>query len=768
MEDFHYRLTSVCKRHPLGSPPRPDRVKAIASRRDAGWYLERALAEPIDAIARAGGDIGATLRPRLATAINQEGPLRHYPTMLLTRVDIRPRHHVDKIWCLANALFRVLLESRLESAKALTFELLVEPQRTFARVALAAVAQRPDLLDKSDAVLLEAARFDDANTTRYEFRRALAALWSTASVDAQEAVLRYAESAEEAVEISERLAADKVPDYPSANELRRQWRSQLLFRIREAIPVEWLERIGPLDLLEDDGPLEPRVETWSPKSPVTEDELAAMEPEAVIGVLDRWATADTSRFDAPGPEGLAVAVAGAVVSRLQEFSLMGPVVANVHPRFVTAITSAIERGLREDQIHDHASAVTFTLGIGEALLLGARPNQSSTEARRNIAEIIAMGSSRNVLNHTESAAAMELLRLLLQDIDPTPQSEEGDAASRHDVGMLALNSVRGAATTAMIELLLQLRRAERAELADETAAILRALIGADDSRSVRAAVGIRLPWLLDKDGDYRSQWLDILFGAGVPPTAREATWDAYLLFSRFFLDTASFLADQYGTAISSLADRGQDDRRLSRDRDERLGIHVAMAHLFELPAEAHGQWLSKFYERAADWLRARVTRWVAEQAATHDAAPAMRERARAVLRDRIGRGNDVLQAEELRAIGWVARTPDFEVEVLEGIVLPALERTGGATDDETGVADLVARCSTTKPMVAAKALRLLVSGDTWHALPHIAGNNLRQALAVLAVGDDAEARTISHGIVHTLGALGFPEYRDLLGGDERD
>jgi hypothetical protein len=193
-----------------------------------------------------------------------------------------------------------------------------------------------------------------------------------------------------------------------------------------------------------------------------------------------------------------------------------------------------------------------------------------------------------------------------------------------------------------------------------------------------------------------------------------------------------------------------------------------MAHLLAAPAEAHGQWLLTFYERAADWLRARVTRWVAEQAATDDTAPAVRERARAFLRDRIGRGDEDLQTEELRTIGWVARTRDFEVEVLEGIVLPALERTGGATDDETGVADLIARCSTAKPLVAASALRLLVNGDTWHALPHIAGDNLRRALAALTVASDAEARTISRGVVHTLGALGFPEYRDLLRGDEHD
>jgi hypothetical protein len=99
--------------------------------------------------------------------------------------------------------------------------------------------------------------------------------------------------------------------------------------------------------------------------------------------------------------------------------------------------------------------------------------------------------------------------------------------------------------------------------------------------------------------------------------------------------------------------------------------------------------------------------------------------------------------------------------VLEQIILPAV-RTNGATDDETGIADLIARRAATEPAAAAKALQLLVVGDRWHALPHIAPLELRQALEILTGSIDAAAREISQSVLHTLGALGFHDYRDLI------
>ena len=102
-------------------------------------------------------------------------------------------------------------------------------------------------------------------------------------------------------------------------------------------------------------------------------------------------------------------------------------------------------------------------------------------------------------------------------------------------------------------------------------------------------------------------------------------------------------------------------------------------------------------------------------------------------------------------------------DVLERILLPTLECTGGVIENEPGVADLIARCSLTHPSLAAKALRLLVDGDPWQSLPHVAGGALRRALEALTGGADTEARMVAEDVIHTLGAPRFYDYRELLG-----
>jgi hypothetical protein len=177
---------------------------------------------------------------------------------------------------------------------------------------------------------------------------------------------------------------------------------------------------------------------------------------------------------------------------------------------VTAkITSALERSLREDAAIDRVGVVNFMLDLGEAVLPQDADGDEvsdeeaamwSREVRRDIAGTLSYAASKEVLGEDESLRALRLLETLLRDPDPTEESEARDAENGYDPGMLALNSVRGEATTAAIELLLESRRTDRSTLADATAAMLRHALVSDQSRSVRAAIGIRLPWVLIREG----------------------------------------------------------------------------------------------------------------------------------------------------------------------------------------------------------------------------------------------------------------------------
>jgi hypothetical protein len=304
-------------------------------------------------------------------------------------------------------------------------------------------------------------------------------------------------------------------------------------------------------------------------------------------------------------------------------------------------------------------------------------------------------------------------------------------------------------------------RLRDAALAAEIRNLLRQKIAADKSLSVRAAVGLRLPWLLTNDPGSEGRWLAILFGPNVDPEARGACWDAYLIYSRYFRITAMALAPEYDRALTDLQPRAEDNRGRPYDPEENLGIHIGMAHLTMLPVEGVDNWLTRFYANAADWLRARVTRWLAEQAATSENTTEIRDRARAFLRERVATLTAADNPKELKAIGWIGRTDDRAEAVLEEIVLPALERSGGATDDEPGLTDLVSRCAIARPLSSAQALDLLVRGDEWRSLPHIAGADLQRALETLRIADP-ETRVIVQRTVDVLGEQGFLQYGNLV------
>lgn len=364
-----------------------------------------------------------------------------------------------------------------------------------------------------------------------------------------------------------------------------------------------------------------------------------------------------------------------------------------------------------------------------------------------------------MLGAESAATALEMLRVLLRDPDPTPASEERDRAGGYDVGMLALNSVRGGATTAAIELLLAAVRLRDADLRGQVARLLIEHVASDVAVSVRAAVGILLPWLLAHDLDNLSRWRVILFGPAVQADVRVATFAAYLSYSRVFRDTVERIADEYVRALAELRADTEDERTHGRDPREMLGVHVAYAHLVNVLAAVDGHWLTTYYARGPEWALARTSRWIAEQIGDPGAAAGVHDVARAFLEERIA--SPEAADPELEAMSWLSRKTDRPVEDLVRIILPALERTGGRAADETGVAGLIARCSESVPLEAARALELLVAGDRWRSLPHIASSELREALVVLRE-KDANTREVVARVVNTLSEQGFYEYRELL------
>lgn len=725
--------------------------------RHSSWDLEQLLGL-VESVAAAGVPLGTDLY-RLVKRTLPARRLRKYSTMWLRNIDRKPRYGAGAEWMLANALYRFLLAAPLSAAVACTGTLLGEREEVARRIALAAVADRADLLDVPDPLLLDAAQWDDEDSTRYEFRRALGAMWSRASKAARAALLKYAGDAVEAESFVERAAtagSDRSPD-----EIRRMWRGRLMHRIASDLPRAWLKRYGPLPDVEDDRMPEMIAEWGGDASPIEAEGLTNLPVDEALVFLATWTEPEQPTFGGDTLAGLAGTAGEVVASRLAEFAPHTATIAGLRPAIVGAVTSGIERSLRADKLEDPGLGVAFVLDVLERIDADHGVDWYR-ELLRDAAGCIEVGAHKEVLGEAAMDRALAFLRDALARGPATDWHERGPSEN-WDAAMVALNTVRGEVTTALAELLFEAGRTKRRSQLDEASAILRqGLSHPDGALSMRAAIGIRLPWVLGHDADRQAEWLELLFGPGVHEEGRDACWQAYLLYSRLFPETVALFDRVYLEAVNTFEAREPDERQHPRDDLEQLGIHVAWAHLLGVPAEADGSWLMTFYRRAPDWVRARVTRWIAEQAAEQGASGEVRERARVFLRARVANADVGGDLAELRAVSWCASSEDRPEDVLEGIILPALTKTGGRTENEQGSTELVARMSAGRPAPAARALRLLVDGDEWHSLPHVAAEPLRRALEDLIASRDPEARTEAEATIHILGAQGFLGFRDLL------
>ena len=294
---------------------------AIASPRDEAWFLEQAFGDPLDELAVADDVLARRLRACLRRLVRAQGHVRRYSTMWLPNVDRRPRYGADAVWFVANALYRCLLVMPLPAAQALVLDLLADRERVLARVALAAIADRPDAVTDGHAELLAAAAWDDESSTRYEFRRALGALWARSSDAGKVALLDYAEQASEVDEIVARLARDGIAH--DADDLRRRWRSRLFFQVRDQLPADWLERNGPLETVGDERIPEPTAEWVGTPSPISEEDLAGLAPEELLRTLQAWEAPANPSFGEAGIEGLGRAAAAVMLGRLPDYAPLG-------------------------------------------------------------------------------------------------------------------------------------------------------------------------------------------------------------------------------------------------------------------------------------------------------------------------------------------------------------------------------------------------------------------------------------------------------------
>src|SRR5262249_49795838 len=155
-----------------------------------------------------------------------------------------------------------------------------------------------------------------------------------------------------------------------------------------------------------------------------------------------------------------------------------------------------------------------------------------------------------------------VLERLTEDPDPSPEYEARFGGSNMDPPTLALNTVRGAAMTAVMRYVAWVRqnsekRGTTVSLAEmsEVLVVLEKHLDPtrDPSLAVRSVYGRWLPWLVSWDRSWVQSHLALI----LPRDERlailwEAAWDTYVVFCPPYNETFKVLSEEYRHAIERI------------------------------------------------------------------------------------------------------------------------------------------------------------------------------------------------------------------------
>jgi hypothetical protein len=179
-----------------------------------------------------------------------------------------------------------------------------------------------------------------------------------------------------------------------------------------------------------------------------------------------------------------------------------------------------------------------------------------------------------------------LLRGVLSDDDPTPEYERKYGGENMDPPTLAINSTRGKALRAALDLLAQCwdkggLEAQRSALED----VVGDVAANEVSPGVRSVFGIYLPLLLTKGVEGITDVVDELLPVGDEKApAWESVFTSFMLFRPAFRGLAELLKPQYRLAVDRLR---HDEFAFLHKNADRLIVHLVSLSLEE---DSEGEW----------------------------------------------------------------------------------------------------------------------------------------------------------------------------------
>ena len=582
------------------------------------------------------------------------------------------------------------------------------------------------------------------------------------------------------------------PSQEDAQRYARHWRYGKLQPVRAFLEGELQEQFDALSQ-EFGEPEHPDFHVWmsevwvGPASPKDVEELRSMSIGDLVSFLRDWQP--SGEWRSPTPDGLGDALSALVASEPRRFASHAKRFQGLDPTYVRSFLS----GLRDNK-EKTAFPWPPVLGLCRWVLDQPREIPGRTvdpadqdadwiSARKTIADLLDTGFKK------EAAAeipfdlrkdAWDVLKLLCEDPEPTPEHEGDYGGTNMGPATLAINTVRGSAIHAVVRYALWVRRHTEKAAGEEVGPArgfgemseVRDVLGLhlrpeyDPSPAIRTVYGQWFPWLVQLD----AQWATENVGRIFPDDEalcylHDAAWHTYVIFCAPYDDVFDILRQEYWRAVDRLGTAPTEG-----EYSKRLTEHLMTLYWRgKLDLDDTEGLLARFYAETSLPLRSHAIAFVGISLAGTEGSVGKQplERLQRLLDQRIAAVRESRQVAsdsvELTGFGWWFASRKFDDAWAVSRVEEVLKLTGGVDPDYKAL-EHIAELSSAMPAPAIRCLRLIVEGDkegrhgrTWQ----------QHARVILETGirsSDTRVRQAAIDLIHRLGARGNLELRDLLPG----
>jgi len=564
----------------------------------------------------------------------------------------------------------------------------------------------------------------------------------------------------------------------------KAWKREKLHPIRDFLTSDWRALYD--ELIAEFG--EPRnadqvvfqgEPEWGPKSPKSEEELSALNTDAIVSFLQSWRPEEGS-LD-PSPEGLARSFQKVVKGRPKDLSEVADRFEKLDPTYARALISGLSDAVKEGKQITWRPVLDLCRWIlSQPVEIPGRSKKDRrwdegdpdwTWTRQSIARLLRDECERVPADVPFECRAVvwDLISILTNDESPSADDEQNQGASFKPITR-SINTTRGEAMHAVMAYASWIRRQlgkdnqANFRLMPEVAKLLekRLDVQVEPTLTIRSVYGQNLARLIWIDPDWVRQHLENIF-----PRNRELrdhwdiAWSSYVIFNQCYSWAYDILKEQYAEAIRRLSDGGLPTQEANPNESltDHLMILYWMGHL-KLDDAA----LAEFYHRASEDLRAHALEFVGRALKNCESVPSHQiERLKALWENRLTahtkNGNKKPSKELSKFATWFWSGKFDDEWALDQLI--ASMKTSEDIEREFFVLERLTQLSERMPQKSLTALDLLIK-STHKKRGYFHGQDEAKVIIQNAVrSSDTVAQKKGREIANYLLSLRYSEFREL-------